>query len=217
MSRQFALNIGKGKSRLSKWLLPMALLILTPAIISLASYFFKSPKRILAGQLSSYKDQILMPKNRVQGVRYTNKVSGPLLVKMKRAVADESIVPGVPFTLDVEISSEEDIEGVNLKWSLPNEIVLVNGEIEKTIDFISGNGGVKQTSLTATSKSEQNQQIHLFVSGQKNGTSFGTSIQFNTRDQNMIENENVELVHRSKENMALESKLSRSKFDKIFR
>ncbi|MBK7844014.1 MAG: hypothetical protein IPJ71_10000 [Bdellovibrionales bacterium] len=217
MSRQFALNIGKGKSRLSKWLLRMALLTLTPAIISLASYFFKSPKRILAGQLSSYKDQILMPKNRALGVSHTNKVSGPLLVKMKRTVADESIVPGVPFTLDVEIFSEEDIEGVNLKWSLPDEIVLVNGEIERTIDFSSGNGGVKQTSLTVTSTSEQNQQIHLFVSGQKNGTSFGTSIQFNTLDQEMIENEDVELVHRSKENMALESKLSRTKSEKIFR
>lgn len=217
MPRQFALNMGKWKSRLSKWLLSMALLTLTPAFISLALNYLQQPRRSLAGQLANYKDQILKPISGVQGVNYTNKVSGPLLVKMKKTVADERIVLGAPFTLNVEIFSEEDIEGVDLKWSLPNDIVLVSGEIEEKIDFISGNGGVKQTSLTLTSATEQNQQIHLFVSGQKNGTSFGTSIQFNTRDQALIENENVELVRRSKENMASESKLSNRKHEKIFR
>lgn len=217
MPRQFALDEGKGKSRFSKWLLSVALLTLTPVFISLALNYLQQPRRSLASQLANYKDHILKPIKGIRGVTYTNKVNGPLLVKMKKTLADERIVPGAPFTLDVEIFSEEDIEEVDLKWSLPKDIVLVSGRVEEKIDFISGNGTVKQTSLTLTSATEENQQIHLFVSGHKHGTSFGTSIQFNTRDQESIENEQIELVRRSKENMALESKLSSGKHEKIFR
>lgn len=141
------------------------------------------------------------------------KLKGPLRVKLSQDDSDQAIVTGRPFVLKAEISSAEDLAHLQIKWVLPPGIRLEQGELVSNISFISAHRP-EYLVLRLLAEEEGNQQIHLMISGEKNGSIFGESVQFNTLDQNLIELENEELARRSKEKMKVQD--SSRRLNKIF-
>lgn len=93
-----------------------------------------------------------------------------------------SIQPGVPFTLQAHISVVRDFPDLRVKWSLPEGMQLVAGNLKETLGHVTPDAP-QDVSITVQQTSSENEQVHLSVHEFRGTVRYGAIHQFNTNFQ----------------------------------
>jgi hypothetical protein len=111
------------------------------------------------------------------GPRHTEKVRGPLSVKLEVMSGEPKV--GDTFVLRGTISSRRTLESAGYQWSVPKGVEVVNGELTGTVAGVASEQPA-YVELTLRKLTDDNQQVHLLAGSVMGNTSFGDSAQFNT-------------------------------------
>lgn len=112
------------------------------------------------------------------------KVSGNYQVEI-RSLKSRVEAAGDQISLEATITSVQDVDMAYFAWNLP-EGVQAQSAITGELGPIAA-GESKTVILEATSATEENKHIHLHVFKKLNGENLGVMTQYNTRDQEKIE------------------------------
>ena len=111
--------------------------------------------------------------------RHTAKLQGPLETAIE-LVGERPERAGDVFVVQGVVTSPETLNDVEYKWSLPNDVELINGERTGRIAVLS-EGKTTVVQLTLKSLSGDNHQIHFVTGAARNGSRFAQSVQHNTQ------------------------------------
>lgn len=130
------------------------------------------------------KEEKLGPFNVVSALKHTEKLRGPLSVKLEMLGPKPSAIGDV-FVLRGTLVSREVLDSASYTWSVPAGVELVNGAVSGTLTSVGGDTpGVVE--LTFRKMSADNVQIHLMAIAVRGGSRFGDSAQYNTEVQDML-------------------------------
>src|ERR1035437_7279103 len=105
------------------------------------------------------KEEKLGPFNVASALKHTEKLRGPLSVKLEMLGPKPAAIGDV-FVLRGTLVSREALQSANYTWSVPAGVELVNGTVSGTLTSIGGDRpGVVE--LTFRKVSADNVQIHL--------------------------------------------------------
>lgn len=107
---------------------------------------------------------------------------------------------GDEFTLVVNIGTDKPAEKIRTRWVLPKGIELVRGSLEYDFDKIELDE-VREFSATFMQVSEVNEQIHFKASASATGMRSSLTVQYNSLDQERIDQENKNLREIASEHM----------------
>lgn len=119
----------------------------------------------------------------VASVAHTEKVRGPLRVRIEPVGQN-----GDTFQLLGVFQSSRNLQDVAYQWALPKGSVILDGAIDGMIPHLAANQPVS-IEITFRSTSLENQQIHLSAKAREGRRRFGDVAQYNTVDQEAIEQE----------------------------
>lgn len=134
----------------------------------------------------SKREMVLGERREVAALtRRSDKVRGPLTTSI---AASHKLHPtaGESFVITGHIVSEQDLSQVKFKWAIPDGIELVNGEVSGVVQSLLANQPYK-VSLTVKKLSNENRQIHFAANAERGGAAFGSSAQYNTEIQTMLD------------------------------
>lgn len=163
------------------------------------SYYLSSPgsKTPIADKLADPKQTKLHQDHHGHlPFKATQKVRGSLTVDIKRL---DTFEVGEPVTYQAEVKVDSPLDKASFSWILPKEqIEVVKGPIEGSLQDLQP--GIPITlDITLISNTEENQQIHVYVSSDTEGLQFTASDQFNTKFQEQLDADRAELYERTKE------------------
>lgn len=127
---------------------------------------------------SSLKKEMVLGNVEAPLHRHTEKVSGPVETSIELTGARPEKAGDV-FVLRGLISSSMPLDMVDFKWSLPEDVELINGELSGQIAALAP-GKTAEVVLTLKSKTGENHQVHLMASSHSGETRFGQVSQYNT-------------------------------------
>jgi len=104
-------------------------------------------------------------------LRHTMKLSGPLSARVHLVEGQLDDV----FVVRGEVSTSEDVSHVDFQWTLPDDVEVVEGVVSGTLD--SGREFIDLTLRRRGTLSADHEmgRIHLTVSGEQNGMTFGNA------------------------------------------
>ncbi len=138
---------------------------------------------IAKDQVAGHKSHVLRgPASKAAHVQ--GKASGLFDVEIIPASAPVSQA-GQTFALDASITAKHDVEDVQFAWNLP-EGISASSAIKGSLGPMKA-GEVKHLSLTAVSGTAENRRIHLHVYKQHGREAMGMMSQYNTVDEEKIE------------------------------
>jgi hypothetical protein len=121
-----------------------------------------------------HKEQILGVGKPVTALRHTEKLHGPLNVRLELVGS-----PGGVFVLRGILTSREALQDAEFQWSVPEGVTVVNGALTGTVASVTPDQpGTVELTLQATTSG--NKQIHLMAGVVRGGGRFSDSAQYNT-------------------------------------
>lgn len=124
------------------------------------------------------KEQKLGPFKRAQTNKHTEKLRGPLQVRIE-GVDPKSILPGEVFSLQGTLASRQVLDQkAEFTWVLPAGVEHINGDLSG--EFTVTPEQSAQLEITLRKVAEENVQIHLVSSSVRGGAAFSDTAQFNT-------------------------------------
>jgi len=117
--------------------------------------------------------------------RHTEKIHGPVEANVE-LLGERPEEAGDVFVLKGTVTSSLALTEVDFKWSLPEGVVLVNGELRGQIATLNA-GKPAEITLTLKSLTGENHQVHLIASAHRAGTRFAQSVQYNTLMEPVLE------------------------------
>lgn len=125
-------------------------------------------------------------------MKHTNKLSGPLSASVELVGARPERAGDV-FVLKGVIESEESVQNVEFKWSLPKSgVEVVSGEVNSVVAVVS-TGKRYETQLTLRTLTGENARVHFRVKGAARGMKFGETVQYNSMLQEVLDASRKEL------------------------
>jgi uncharacterized protein YndB with AHSA1/START domain len=141
----------------------------------------------------------------LSSLRHTSKISPPLDVVMELD-GSKPEKPGDTFVIHGRIHAVEDLERVDFKWSIPEDVDVINGEGDGQLTRITGGQDVS-LQLTLKTRTGENHQIHLTAGVTVRGSRFSNTAQYNTLVQDLL-NASREQLRQSTETQAKEDVLN---------
>ncbi len=118
-------------------------------------------------------------------LKRTEKIHGAVYVKIEN-LASRPLQTGDTFVLRGEIRSEDgDLSGVDFKWSIPEGVRLISGQVTGTLSSLS-EAQARVVEITLMKTSARNEQVHLLAGAQRGSSHFADSAQFNTDIQDTL-------------------------------
>lgn len=127
---------------------------------------------------------------------HTEKVRGSLDVKLIASEAKAYAVGDI-FTLRAAVDAGPNVQGLAYRWVLPKGVEIVSGE--GAGDVASSAAGPVYIDIVLRKLNDGNDRIHFVVSGKEGAAKIGQSVQFHTRDQQLVHDENERMLKQSLE------------------
>lgn len=125
-------------------------------------------------------------------LRHTEKLRGPLSVKLEMIGGTRVANVGEEFVLRGVVTSRSPLDATSYSWSIPEGLEVVNGAINGVLTAISANEpAVVEVTLRKTVA--ENLQVHLMASSSRDGMNFGDAAQFNTDIEEMLQEKKVRM------------------------
>lgn len=147
------------------------------------------------GKLQSTRQMKLEKKHKHHHLKATSKLSLPIKVKL---YTDDIVQPNTPFTLYGEITSIRSVTNVEVKWTLPQNITVIEGSTHYTVNLPTS-GGTHTSQLTVISRSDKNEKIHLTAKSKNANIRYMKTAQYNTLLQAQMDREIANLKQRNQE------------------
>ncbi|MCB0341188.1 MAG: hypothetical protein H6626_12470 [Pseudobdellovibrionaceae bacterium] len=138
----------------------------------------------------SGKDKILQSSH--LGTSHTSKLHAPLSLSIEKMdqTADAIHLSGT-------VLPHQDLQNVQVRWVLPKGATLTAGDSKVDLKNLKS-GLAEKLEITVVSHEDENFQIHLKATANIGKITMGQSAQFNTRDQEEINQQKAELFEKSK-------------------
>lgn len=143
------------------------------------------------------------PVSESDAFRHTAKLHGPVTTKIEM-LGEPPSAAGDVFTLRGEVVSDQDLDQVAYRWSLPGNVELIGGVATGQIDHLRANVAYF-VELTLRSHDASNAQVHLLATAFARGARFAESAQFNTVMQAEFAKSRARLSKSTQDNAASRS------------
>lgn len=167
---------------------------------------FYSPKNLSNDDeihLKNLKADVLRPTRHPSHV-HTEKIKGPLRISISNIDKNTSLTNGL-HQLKLTIESESDLV-IHIKWSIPNEIRLISGELEEDSTLLSGEKKEFLVDFQPVQDLSKNHQIHVYVSGSNGPLRFTEIAQYNTLFEEQLSKSSQLDLPENPESQSLEKK-----------
>lgn len=156
-----------------------------------AAHLPNKSSRAPASLVTLEKERILGPFKVAPILRHTQKLHGPLSVRIDLASPTPAEI-GEVFVLRGSVFSKEDLQNVEFVWSVPPGLEVINGQLNGTLNLVSA-AQARELEVTLRKTTTDNVQVHLMVNGSRNDIGFADSAQYNTEVQTMLYGEKKDL------------------------
>lgn len=150
------------------------------------------------------KKEALVPDSKALGLKYTQKIHGPLNATIELLGATPEKVGDV-YSLKGIVSSSEELRDVEFKWVLPPGLELVNGVASGTISILKADQS-SELQITVRNLKADNQQVHFILNGTSSGLHFAEIAQYNTLLQPVLDASKKELLESTEKAVAEDNK-----------
>ena len=132
-------------------------------------------------------------------IRHTEKLLAPVVMVIEPAgsMADGA---GDEFELKVMIKSRYDLSSLETEWVLPDGVKMISGAMKDT-QYSMAAEEVRTVQAVFRQNSDRNEQVHFRVKSLDSNLPFGASVQYNTLDQEDIDESVAALEERAREYM----------------
>ncbi len=186
-------------------ILPIGLLLLSYLGLIAVKYNYANENaalklsKLMESRLPTSDDQILLgtntPPNEIKKDRLKKLQSKNSLENFKKphnsisleitSSQQEPIAANQEFELVGTISIEREVGPIEVTWHLPKGIEVLDPKHLHLTIYLQ-QGGMQRVTLTAFSRIQTNQQIHLEARYNQGSLKIGNTVQFNTIDQTRI-------------------------------
>lgn len=132
-------------------------------------------------------------------VRHTEKLLAPVVMVVE-PVGSTADGAGDEFELKVMLKSRYDLSSLETEWVLPEGIELVSGAMKDT-QYSMAADEVRTLHAVFKQITDNNEQVHFRVKSLDSNLPFGASVQYNTLDQEDIDESVAALEERAREYM----------------
>jgi len=130
------------------------------------------------------KEQILGPLQVIPEIAHTEKLRGPLSVKLEM-VGPRPQQVGDVFVIRGTLATRRDLNSASFTWTIPPGLEIVNGELSGTVQTLNADQPA-HVELTLRKLTAENRQVHLMASSSLNNMRFGDSSLYNTDMQDLL-------------------------------
>jgi hypothetical protein len=132
----------------------------------------------------SKKELILGPLKAISEVAHTEKLRGPLSVRLE-LIGPKPVQVGDVFVMRGTLATRKDLNSANFTWTIPQGLELVNGELTGTVQALTADQPAR-IELTLRKLTPGNRQVHLMANSSLNEMRFGDSSLYNTDVQDLM-------------------------------
>ena len=150
--------------------------------------------------LSSYSQQKALVLKKIEHKHERGQLHQKVLppIKIEIQHLGEAIKAGNQFEIRAIVSSSVATENVQIKWSIPEYLKPISGDLEPVISYLPANENV-EVSFVLESFSEDNQQIHVIAHAPYGDNVWSATDQYNTTLEEIILEKKKGLAKRHQE------------------